>query len=184
MNQTDAQQTPVEANLELENFDATSSGFVDPSSGIAGVLDFTASLSSDGQKMNSKGKVQASKVQLVAGGSPAKKALEVDYDTDYVLKTQAGTLKQGDVHIGMALAHLTGTFGQSGEAMSVQMKLNGENMPAADLEAMLPALGVTLPSGTSLQSGALNANLTISGPVDKLSDRRAHQPFERQTGWL
>ena len=107
------------------------------------------------RKLNSKGKIQASKVQLVAGGSPAKKPLEVDYDTDYVLKTQTGTLEQGDVHIGMALAHLTGTFGKSGESMSIQMKLDGENMPAADLEAMLPALGVTLPSGTSLQSGDL-----------------------------
>ena len=168
LNQTDAQQTPVQADLELDNFDATSSGFVDPASGIAGLLNFTASLNSDGQKMNSKGKIQASKVQLVAGGSPAKKPLEVDYDTDYVLKTQAGTLKQGDVHIGTAVAHLTGTFGQSGESASVQMKLNGENMPAADLEAMLPALGVTLPSGTSLQSGTLNAALTITGPVDRL----------------
>lgn len=168
LNQTDAQQTPLEASLDLENFDATASGFVDPASGIAGVLNFTASLNSDGHQVDSKGKVQASKVQLVRGGSPASKALEVDYDTDYDLKTQAGTLKQGEVHIGAALAHLTGTFGKSGEAISIQMKLNGENMPAADLEAMLPALGVTLPSGTSLQSGALNADLTIGGPVDRL----------------
>ena len=56
--------------------------------------------------------------------------MEVDYATDYVLKTQAGTLKQGDVHIGKALAHLTGTFGQSGQTTSIQMKLNGENMPS------------------------------------------------------
>lgn len=168
LNQTDAQQTPVEASLDLENFDATASGFVDPASGIAGVLNFTASLNSDGQKVDSKGKVQASKVQLVRGGSPASKALAVDYDTDYDLKTQTGTLKQGDVHIGTALAHLTGTYGRSGEAISIQMKLTGQNMPAADLETMLPALGVTLPSGTSLQSGTLNADLTIGGPVDRL----------------
>jgi AsmA protein len=168
LNQADAQQTPVEASLDLENFDATASGFVDPASGIAGVLDFTASLNSDGKKVNSKGKVQASKVQLVRGGAPASKPLEVDYDTEYDLKTQAGTLTQGDVHIGGALAHLTGTFVRSGEAISIQMKLNGENMPAADLEAMLPALGVTLPSGTSLQSGGLTATLAIAGPVDAL----------------
>jgi AsmA protein len=168
LNQDDAQQTPVEASLDLKNFDTTSSGFVDPASGIAGMLDFTGTLSSDGQTVNSKGKVEASKVQLVPGGSPAKKDLQVDYDTDYVLKTQAGSLKQGDVHIGSALAHLTGTFARMGEAITVQMKLNGDNMPAADLEAMLPALGVTLPSGASLQSGGLSANLAIAGPVDRL----------------
>jgi len=32
----------------------------------------------------------------------------------------------------------------------------------------LPAAGVTLPSGASLQSGNLDLNLSISGPVDKL----------------
>ena len=168
LNQTDMQQTPLEASLEIKNFDVTSSGFVAPSAGIAGVLDFTGSLNSDGQKVNSKGKVGANKVQLLASGSPAKKALDVDYDTDYDLKTQAGTLKQGDVHIGAALAHLTGTYNISGQTAVVQMKLDGQNMPAADLEAMLPALGITLPSGASLQSGNLSASLAIAGPVDRL----------------
>jgi AsmA protein len=168
LNQTDAQQTPVEANLEIKNFDVTLSGFIDPSAGIAGVLDFTGTMNSDGHKVNSKGKVGADKVQLVAGGSPAKKPLSVDYDTDYDLKTQAGTLKQGEVHIGAALAHLSGTYSIAAQTAAIQMKLDGQNMPAADLEAMLPALGVTLPSGASLQSGNLGANLTIAGRVDKL----------------
>jgi AsmA protein len=168
LNQTDAQQTPFQANLDLENFDASTSGFIDPSSGIAGVLNFTGSLSSDGQKLSSKGKIQATNVQLVAGGAAAKKPLVIDYDTTYVLKTESGTLNQGDVHIGSALAHLTGTFGRTGQSTAIQMKMNGQNMPATDLEAMLPALGVTLPSGSSLQAGSLSADLTISGPVDKL----------------
>lgn len=168
LNQTDAQQTPFEATLDLQNFDVASSGFIDPSSGIAGVMTFTGDLSSDGQKLTSKGKIQANNLQLVAGGSAAKKPATVDYDTDYVLKTDSGTLKQGDVHLGSALAHLSGTFGRSGQSMAVQMKLDGQNMPASDLEAMLPALGITLPSGASLQSGNLSTNLTITGPVDKL----------------
>jgi len=63
---------------------------------------------------------------------------------------------------------LTGTFAKSGQTTAVQMKLDGQNMPASDLEAMLPALGITLPSGASLQSGNLSTNLTITGPVDKL----------------
>src|SRR5205814_6352025 len=47
-------------------------------------------------------------------------------------------------------------------------KLNADNMPVDDLETLLPALGVTLPSGSSLQGGTLSADLTITGPVDKL----------------
>ncbi len=48
------------------------------------------------------------------------------------------------------------------------MKLNADNMPVDDLQTLLPALGVTLPSGSSLQGGTLSADLTINGPVDKL----------------
>jgi AsmA protein len=41
-------------------------------------------------------------------------------------------------------------------------------MPVDELEAMLPALGVTLPPGSQLKGGTLNTNLAISGPVNKL----------------
>ena len=41
-------------------------------------------------------------------------------------------------------------------------------MPAPDLEATLPAIGMTLPTGASLTRGALDVNLTISGPIDRL----------------
>ena len=168
LNQTDAAQTPLEASLEIHGLDLTSTGFMDPSSGIAGVLDFAGTLSSDGQQANSKGKVTASKLKLVPGGSPAGQPLQVDYDTNYALKPQTGSLKQGDVHIGKAVAHLSGTFNNSGETPSVAMKLTGTDMPAADLESVLPAVGVTLPSGASLKEGTMNVDFAINGPVDKL----------------
>src|SRR2546430_3512234 len=41
-------------------------------------------------------------------------------------------------------------------------------MPVDDLQAMLPPLGVILPSGSSLQGGPLSDNVGIAGPVDKL----------------
>jgi AsmA protein len=168
LNRADAEETHVDASLEVRNLDLASTGFTDPSSGIAGLLDFTGNLNSNGQRMNSRGKVNASKLQLVQGSTPAREPVQIDYDTDYELKPQTGVLKQGDVHIGKALARLAGTYHTAGETTSVQMKLNGENMPAQDLESVLPALGVILPSGASLQAGTLNANLSISGPVNRL----------------
>ena len=92
LNQTDAAQTPLEANLEIRGLDLTLTGFMDPSSGIAGVLDFTGTLSSDGQQVNSKGKITASKLKLVPGGSPAGQPVQVDYDTNYGLKPRTGSL--------------------------------------------------------------------------------------------
>jgi AsmA protein len=118
--------------------------------------------------MTSKGTLKADKIKAVAGGSPSKVPVNVDYDTAYDLKKESGVLSTGNVHIGNALAHLTGTYDTSGTAAKVDMKLNGSGMPVQDLEGILPAVGVTLPSGAALTSGGLNLNLTITGPVDKL----------------
>jgi AsmA protein len=48
------------------------------------------------------------------------------------------------------------------------MRLNAQAMPATDLQGFLPAVGVVVPTGSKLQGGALTANLTVNGPVDKL----------------
>jgi AsmA protein len=48
------------------------------------------------------------------------------------------------------------------------MKLNGSQLPVKDMEGLLPAVGVVLPAGASLQSGTLNTNMALDGPVDRL----------------
>jgi AsmA protein len=164
----DASLTPLSTTIDVEHLDIASTGFVDPSSGLAGLIDFTGALASDGQQMTSKGTVKANKIKVVAGGAPSSVPVDVDYDTAFDLKSQTGSLQQGDVHIGKALAHLTGTYDTTGTTARVQMKLNGQAMPVADLEGILPAAGVTLPSGASLSAGSLDLTLTISGPLDKL----------------
>ena len=168
LNRTDMEQTPLSANLHVKGFNLGATGFVDPASGLAGILDFAGTLSSDGTRMVSKGKITANKLQAVQGGSPAGVPIDVDYDATYELKPQTGTLTQGDVHIGGALAHLTGDFNASGEVASIQMKLRGQDMPAKDLESVLPAVGVILPPNASIQSGTMNVDLAINGPVNRL----------------
>src|SRR5207248_10739009 len=78
-----------------------------------------------------------------------------------------GTLKQGDVHVGKAVSHLTGTYGGR-DQMVLHMKLAGHQLPAPELEAALPAVGVTLPAGTSIREGTLDLDLAINGPLDRL----------------
>lgn len=118
--------------------------------------------------MNSKGALKANKIKVKPAGTPATVPVDVDYDTTYNLKSQAGTLKQGDVHIGKGLAHLTGSYDVAGASPTLNMKLNGQGMPIEDLEGMLPAAAINLPPGSSLKSGSLDLNLAISGPADKL----------------
>ena len=168
LNPQDSATTPVNAGVEVKNLDMKSTGFIDPSAGIAGLLDFSGTLNSDGHTATSNGKIIATHLQLVPAGSPAGQPVDVDYEATYELKPQTGQLRRGNVHIGKATADLSGNFNNSGAVATVQMKLNGQNMPASDLESVLPALGLTLPSGASLKQGTLSANLAINGPVDKL----------------
>jgi AsmA protein len=164
----DAALTPLDAKIDVQHFDISATGVVDASTGLGGIIDFTGGLASDGHQMTSKGTVKANRIKLKPTGSPASVPVDVDYDTAYDLKRQAGTLKQSDVHIGKGLAHLTGGYDISGASATLNMKLNGQGMPIADLEGMLPAAGITLPSGASMKSGNLDLNLALNGPVDKL----------------
>src|SRR5262249_35176821 len=101
-------------------------------------------------------------------GVAGTKDVTIKETVDVDLDKQSGTVTQGDVAIGNAKAHLTGTFHTQGEAQVVNLKLNAPNMPVDELEAMLPSMGVVLPSGSQLKGGTLSAELAIAGPVDKL----------------
>jgi AsmA protein len=168
VNQSDASLTPLDATIDVSNFDLASTGFVDPASGIGGTLDFKGSVASNGERLNAKGTVKISKLKATPAGTPATVPVTVDYATEYELKRQTGVLSQGDVHIGKALARLNGSYNVVGESATLQMKLNGQGMPVPDLEGVLPAVGVMLPSGASLKTGSLEMNLALSGSVDRL----------------
>jgi AsmA protein len=164
----DASLTPVQAKININRLDLAQSAFVDPAAGISGLADFDGKLASDGHIAKSTGTLKAEQLKLAAKGSPAGRPVQVVYSLDHDLQKESGVLNQGDVSMGKALAHLTGTYQMRGEATILNMKLAGQNMPVDDLEAMLPAMGVVLPSGSQLKGGGLSTNLAMVGPANKL----------------
>jgi AsmA protein len=168
VDQTDASLTPLDAKLEVSSLNLASTGFVDPSAGLGGLLDLNANLASQNGAADTKGTAKLSKALLVAGGSPASVPVTVDFGTRYDLRKNTGVLNPSTLKIGSATAHLDGTYQTAGDATSVNIKLDAKDMPAKDLEAFLPALGINLPKGASLQAGTLNANLNLTGPTNKL----------------
>lgn len=165
---TDAAKTPLEAAIDVKHMDLGATGFLDPSAGIAGILDYTGKITSDGKTAETQGKATASKLKLVRGGGPAGKPITFDYASSYDLESQAGTLTRGEIHLGKSLAKLAGSYETRGASPVVHMKLRAEGLPVDEVESALPALGVSLPSGSSLQGGTATANLSIDGPVDRL----------------
>jgi len=168
INQEDSSATPFDADVAAKGIDLAATGFTDPNSGIAGTADYTGKLNSDGHKLHSEGSVKADKLRLTKTGSPALKPVTVDYVSDYDLKREAGDLTKGDVHLGSGVAHVSGTFDARGASPVLNMKLTGQSLPIQDISAMLPALGVVLPAGSSLQGGTASANLNVAGPASAL----------------
>jgi AsmA protein len=168
VNAQDAAFTPLDAKVSVQQFNLAESGFIDPASGISGIADLDETLSSDGHEAKTSGKLTATSLKVAQKGSPAGRPVQLTYAVAHNLANEEGRITQGDVAMGKALAHLTGTYDAHGKVTAVNLKLSGQDMPIDDLEAMLPALGVVLPPKATLKGGDLNTNLAISGPVDKL----------------
>lgn len=168
LNREDAAKTPLDAKIKLEHVDLASTGFLDPSSGIAGKIDYEGTVQSDGEQAHSEGQATVTGLRAVRAGQPAKSPVTVDYATDLDLDRQAGSFTKGNIRTGKTAAHLAGTYDIKPETPTVRLKLTGQNMPIDDVQGLLPAVGVILPPGSSLQGGTANANLDLLGPIDRL----------------
>jgi AsmA protein len=168
LDQTDTSLTPVDAKLTASSLNLASTGFLEPNTGLGGLLDLDASLISAQGEAETKGNAKLSKALFILGGSASSVPLVVDFDTKYNLAKENGTLTPSTLKVGGAAAHLSGTYNTAGEATSINVKVDGQNMPAQDLEAFLPAIGIRLPSGASIKGGTLSTNLSLVGPTTNL----------------
>jgi AsmA protein len=168
VDQKDAALTPQDVKLNISNLNLASTGFLDPSIGLGGIVDMDATLVSQSGVMAIKGAMKLSKAVLVAGGQQSGVPLTLDLDTKYDLQKGTGVLNPSVAKIGNAKSNLSGTYKSEGDEFAVDLKVDGQNLPATDLEAFLPALGINLPSGSKLTAGTLSTNLHITGPTNKL----------------
>jgi AsmA protein len=164
----DAALTPLQAKVVVEKMNLAASGLIDQASGISGIVDFVGTVTSDGHQAKTSGTLQVQQLQVARKGSPAGVPVQVQYAATYDLTKQTGTISQGDIALGKAIADISGSYDAHASPTSVNMKLNGQGLPVDSLEAMLPAFGVILPAGSQLKGGTLNLDFASVGPVDKL----------------
>ena len=164
----DSTLTPLDAKIKVSSMNLASTGFLDPSLGLGGLVDLDSTVTSQNGEAATKGSIKLSKALLVQGGSPAGVPANIDFNTRYDLRKSSGVLNPSTVKIGNATARVNGTYASKGESTLVDMKLVGDSMPAKDLQEFLPAIGVHIPQGANLTSGALTTNLNVKGPTDKL----------------
>ncbi|HVI78434.1 MAG TPA: hypothetical protein VM715_09760, partial [Candidatus Acidoferrum sp.] len=163
-----AEQTPLQAKINVQHMNLASSGFIDPAAGIAGIADLDGTVKSDGRQAKVDGTLRVANLKVVAKGSPAGQPVDVKFAVVHNIEKEAGTIPDCDISMGKAVAHLTGSYDAHGKVTTVNVKLNGDNMPVDDLEAMLPAVGVILPPKATLKGGNLNVQMASAGAVDRL----------------
>lgn len=168
LNKEDASDTPLDVTMKVKGMDLAKTGFLDPSSGVAGVLDVDGTIKSDGQQAHLEGTATASSLRLVKSGQPAKQPVKVDYASDYDTRRQTGTLSKSNLHTGKSTVNITGNYDTRPDSPVVHLKLNGNALPMEDIADVLPAIGVILPSGAHMEGGTATANLSIDGPIDRL----------------
>lgn len=167
LNPADSAKSPLSAKITLNHVDLGATGFVDPSSGLAGTFDYDGQVKSDGKHAHSEGKATVTGLKAVQGGQPAKQPVSVDYKSDYALESETGTVN-ANLRTGKSVTNASGTLAAKGEETLANLKIQGKDMPVDDVSQLLPAFGVVLPSGASLQGGTINMDLAAEGPLDRL----------------
>ncbi len=168
ISQTDMIATPLSAEVVVKNLDLIASGASAPDAGLAGFVDFSGSLSSDGRVVETKGNASARKLKLAKNGSPADRPVSLAYAVRYDLAQQSGRLRDAKLNYGKAVAELNGDFERKGEGMLLKMKLHAAAMPVQDIKALLPAVGVQLPKGAALEGGVLSVDAVSEGMLEKI----------------
>jgi AsmA protein len=164
----DASEMPFDVTIKLNKLDIAKTGFVRPSTGFEGLVSIDGNVSSSGHILQLKGSIQAEHLKLAKAGKPATKTVGFDFALNNDLRQRSGALTRGDVHIGKAAAELTGTYVIQNNNTVLHVKLSAPAMQVEELAAMLPALDIVLPQGSSLEGGSAAANVTVDGETDKL----------------
>jgi AsmA protein len=166
VNQKDASDTPLNATINLKHFDPVAAGVIEANQGISMLADITAQVTSNGQTLTSNGTVNAARLKLAANGSPTPNPVDISYTVNHNLDARTGQVNDLGIKTGGVAVHVNGTYSMAGPQVTLALHLSAPNLPINQVEALLPAAGVRLPSGSSLQGGTLTANLEITGPAN------------------
>ena len=167
--------TPIDAHISLKHVELETSGVLAPDAGINGMTNLDATVKSNGETLNANGTAEVDGIKLAKNGRPSSKPLTAQFTVTQNEKAMTGTVQQAVVHIGSVAINLAGTYQTSGPTTALNLKVSGNAMSINELEAFLPALGITLPQGSRLQGGTITTTLavtgstarpTISGPVE------------------
>ena len=102
VNRSDAALTPLDATVAIGKFNLATTGLLDPSAGLVGLLDLKATIASKRGEAEVAGSATLSNVLLVGGGSPASQPVVVEFNTKYNLQKHSGSLNPSTLRLAGA----------------------------------------------------------------------------------
>ena len=157
--------TPVQAELTLKHYDLASG---EPGSGLAGDLDWNATLQADKGMLSLDGEAGIEGLRLFPDAATATIPIRFVHQIRYQLDQHTGSLQQGRLHLGEAGLDLTGAIDARRPSTRIDFSLLGKTLPAESMQAMLPVFGILLPESARLGGGTLDLRLRARGPLDAL----------------
>ncbi len=167
--QNDTSLTPFDATLDIKHFDPVAAGAVQPSDGISMVADFSAHVTSKDGNVTSTGTAAASQLKLARNGTPVPKPVDISFNIFDNLSTRTGQVNDLAIQTGAVAVHISGSFRHDSDEAVLNLHLSAPNLPVDQVEQLLPAAGVMLPSGSSLKGGTITASLAVTGPVNAIT---------------
>jgi AsmA protein len=167
-NPANALLTPVDAHLVMHRLDLVGAGLMSAGAGVGGVLDIDTHVHADKGVLQSKGRIDASGLKLMAAGAPSPRPLRIDYEASYDLRSGRGQIKPAAIGMGTTHVAVGGSFDNRPKVMQLDLRINGNRLPVDDMESLLPVFGVVLPENSRLSGGSMGMDLHAHGPLDAL----------------
>jgi hypothetical protein len=97
------------------------------------------------------------------------KNLNIDLrNASYSPVQHSGTFDHCQISVRKSTARLTGTYQVRSNSLVANLHLTSSQLAADDVASILPVLGIDLPGGSKLHGGTVNAEVALTGPVNRL----------------
>ncbi len=160
--------TPLDAHLVMHELDLVGAGLMNRDDGVGGVLDIDTQVHSEHGLLQSKGRIDARRLKLMAAGAPAPQPIRIDYRASYQLDHGRGRIDDASLGFGATRVAVSGSFDSRPKVMQLDLHISGKRLPVDDVQPLLPVFGVVLPRNSRLDGGSLGMDLHAQGPLDAL----------------
>jgi AsmA protein len=133
--------------------------------GVGGFLSLDGTVESDGVIIRVSGNAEFDKLRLSEKGQPAGEPLLFGFTLSHDTAKGTGVLSRCDLALRKGSAGIRGDYMMAGDSPLLKLRAMGQAVPVTMVSGLLPAAGVPLPPGTSLQGGLAFLDLAIEGDL-------------------